>query len=385
MRSCSRQRLLLTAAGLAVVGLAWGCAGAPGAPAAKPQGHFLMFERGDRALCCGLALLQDGGVVVVGRADMLHPRMPWAWATKILPGGGLAWKREWPVENESTGFLAATEIAGGAVIAVGDRQRFGLIASIDTAGATSWTKLLRLDDMTRLHAVLDDAGDGFVVAGAATAFTSKPWSVFVARLTPSGDIAKHTSLGEGDEVTRLRRAAKDGYVLVSASWDVILLDQSLRILWRHDVRGALDAAGLSDGSVVVLAYPEYASTEPRVQRFGADGVTIWERRVSGSAVCNPSGIWVHSGDRIMVASDPCDDSELMAITSLSATGEKRSVHQVRLRAAVGAADVRPDVLGGVVAAGMFHDDQPDGKMGWLFRSGAIPGLDRPVSGNRQRR
>src|SRR5262245_33803357 len=86
-RSSPRHRLLLLAAALALVGLVWGCAGAPGAAAAKPQGHFVMFERGDRALCCGLALLQDGGVVVVGRADMLHPRMPWAWATKILPGG----------------------------------------------------------------------------------------------------------------------------------------------------------------------------------------------------------------------------------------------------------------------------------------------------------
>jgi hypothetical protein len=239
---------------LVTTGLVWGCAGRQGAQESTAMPILLTFERGDRVACCGVALPNDGSVVAVGRVDTVAGKS-WAWVAKVLRSGVLAWERDWSAENDSTAFYAATEVAGGAVIAVGDGGgRAGLIARIEPTGTIAWTKLLRLDRSTRVIDVTDDPANGLMIAGAVAA-GSKPWSLFVARVTGSGDIASHTILGKGDWVIRMRRVDNDGYVVISGDWDVIRIDTSGQIRWRQRVDGAMDAVGLGDGSVIVLTYP----------------------------------------------------------------------------------------------------------------------------------
>ena len=365
------QGVSLSIIALITTSLLWGCAGSKSTQESTATPVFLTFERGDRVACCGVALPTDGSVVVVGRVDTVAGKS-WAWVAKVLRTGVLAWELDWSSENDSTGFYAATEVAGGAVIAVGDRAgQAGLIAKIEPTGTIAWTKLLRLDRSTRVIDVIDDAANGLIIAGKVAA-ASKPWSLFVARMTPSGDIARHTIIGKGDWVTRMRRVDKDGYVVITGEWDVIRLDRSEQIRWRQRVDGAMDAVGLSDGSVIVLTYPETESGGAGLVRFNSDGAKLWAR--SEPRVCRPAGIWGRSNDNIMVVGNPCADSEHLSVVSILADGTARSVHRIRVRAGVTAAQVRFDATGSVIATGMFAQDLPEAGKGWVFRSGPILGL-----------
>ena len=361
----------LTIIALITTGLVWGCAGSQSAQESTAIPVFLTFERGDRVACCGVALPNDGSVVVVGRVDTVAGKS-WAWVAKVLRSGVLAWELDWSSETDSTGFYAATEVAGGAVIAVGNGAgQAGLIARIEPTGTIAWTKPLRLDRSTRVIDVIDDAANGLIIAGAVAA-DSKPWSLFVARMTGSGDIARHTIIGEGDWVTRMRRVDKDGYVVISGGWDVIRLDRSEQIRWRKRVHGAMDAVGLSDGSVIVLTFPEDESIGAGLVRLNSDGAKVWER--SEPAVCRPAGIWGRSNDNIVVAGNPCADSEYLSVVSILADGTARLVNRTRVRAGVTALQVRFDASGSAIAAGMFQQDGPEASKGWVFRSGPILGL-----------
>jgi hypothetical protein len=191
-------------------------------------------------------------------------------------------------------------------------------------------------------------------------------------MTASGDIARHTILGEGDWVIRLRRVDQDGYVVISGGWDVIRLDRSEQIRWRQRVHGAMDAVGLSDGSVIVLTFPEDESIGAGLVRFNSDGAKVWER--SEPAVCRPAGIWGRSNDNIIVVGNPCADSAPLSVVSILADGTARSVHRILVRAGVTALQVRFDASGSVIAAGMFQQDLPEANKGWVFRSGPILGL-----------
>jgi hypothetical protein len=353
---------------LVTTGLVWGCAGRQGAQESTAMPILLTFERGDRVACCGVALPNDGSVVAVGRVDTVAGKS-WAWVAKVLRSGVLAWERDWSAENDSTAFYAATEVAGGAVIAVGDGGgRAGLIARIEPTGTIAWTKLLRLDRSTRVIDVTDDPANGLMIAGAVAA-GSKPWSLFVARVTGSGDIASHTILGKGDWVIRMRRVDNDGYVVISGDWDVIRIDTSGQIRWRQRVDGAMDAVGLGDGSVIVLTYPEDESAGAGLVRFNSDGAKVW--KTSEPAVCRPAGLWGRSSINIVVVSNPCADSEHLSVVSILADGTARSVQRVRVRAGVTAAQIRFDASGSVIAAGMFQQDLPEAGKGWLFRSQPI--------------
>lgn len=364
---------LLTRA-LIAAGLMWGCAGSPDSRELKAPSGFVTFERGDRVACCGVALPDDGSVVVVGRVDSIAGKSS-AWAAKILRGGEVAWERAPLPDGDSTSLYGVTEIAGAAVIGVGQAGRAGLVARIEPTGTIAWTKLLRMEDRTKVTYVVDDPVDGLLIGGAV-ATGSKPWSLFVARMTASGDVGAHTTLGEGDEVTRMRRVDKplDGYVVISAGWDVIGLDRSGHVRWRRRIDGALDAVGLSDGSIMVLAYPENGSIGAGLVRLDAGGAKVWEWRVSNAAVCHPAGIWRRSNDYIVVVSDPCGGSEYLSVVSMSSSGGDRSVHRIRVRAGVSAAQVRFDAAGSVIAAGMFAQDGPQARKGWVFRSEPIRGL-----------
>ena len=357
---------------LITTGLVWGCAGSQSAQESTAIPVFLTFERGDRVACCGVALPNDESVVVVGRVDTVAGKS-WAWVAKVLRRGVLAWERDWSSENDSTGFYAATEVAGGAVIAVGDRAgQAGLIARIEPTGTIAWEKSLRLDRSTRVFDVTDEAANGLIIAGVV-APSSNPGSrsLFVARMTVSGDIAKHTIIGNGDLVIRVRRVDRDGYVVISGEWDVIRLDGSEQIRWRQRVDGAIDAVGLSDGSVIVLTFPKDESAGAGLVRFNSDGAKVWER--SEPSVCRPAGLWGRATDNIMVVGNPCADSEHLSVVSILPDGTARSVHRVRVRAGVTALQVRFDASGGVIAAGMFQQDLPEAGKGWVARSKPILG------------
>src|SRR5215510_3387994 len=81
------------AAFLVTAGLVWGC-GSSSVTVVKRAPLFVLFEKGDRLGCCGLALPKDGSAVVVARVDTIAGRS-WAWAAKLLPRGEVAWEREW--------------------------------------------------------------------------------------------------------------------------------------------------------------------------------------------------------------------------------------------------------------------------------------------------
>lgn len=349
--------------------LLWGCAGSSAPPESKPAPFFLTFAKGDRLACCGVALPDDGSVVVVGRAETAAGPS-WPWAAKIDRAGTVAWERELPRSSvaDGSGFTAAAEVPGGAVIAVGTGEgSAGLIARIDPNGAIAWTKLLRLGDVTTVASVVSDTAGGVVIAGVVKN-AAKPSILFVAGVRGSGDITTPTMLGDGDWITAMRRAADGGHVVITGTWDVVRLDRSGKIGWSQRVDGAMDGTALADGSVVVLTYPENGSVEPGLIRISPDGETIWERRVSDPAACQPAGVWFRRPDTIMVIADPCEESQSLSVMSFAPNGDRRSVHQVQARAGVSTAQVRPEVSG-FVAAGMFaHDDKPEARKGWVFRS-----------------
>src|SRR3990172_8222343 len=95
-----------------------GCAASPMLPAQAPAPFFVTFEKGERAACCGLALVSDGGVVVVGRADTVAGPA-WAWASKVSRIGSLEWELDWSSSREYSELFAVTAVDDGAVIATG--------------------------------------------------------------------------------------------------------------------------------------------------------------------------------------------------------------------------------------------------------------------------
>ena len=357
---------------LLVGGLMWGCALSPASSEMEAASMFVSFERGGgRVACCAVALPSDGSIVVAGRLD---PRTSdsKAWVAKVLQSGQVAWEKT--PEGESTAFYGATETTGGAVIAVGQAGGAGLVSRIEPDGTTAWTRRLRLGDITKVTYVVNDPANGLLIGGAV-ATGAKPWSLFIARVTPSGEIGTTMSLGEGDGVNRMRRVDEPagGYVVISTVWNVLSVDAAGQVRWKRTVNGALDAVGLTDGSVMVLTYPEGESTGAGLVRLGPDGATVWQRRVSDQAGCQPVGIWRLHDDVVLVG-DPCDNSEHLVVVLMSVDGTMKAVHRIRLRAGVSAFAVRADAAGSVIAAGMFMQDGPDALKGWVSRSKPIRSL-----------
>jgi hypothetical protein len=165
-----------------------------------------------------------------------------------------------------------------------------------------------------------------------------------------------------------------GYVVISTEWDVLSVDAAGQVRWKRKVEGALDAVGLTDGSVMVLTYPEGKSTGAGLVRLGPDGSTVWQRRVSDQAGCLPAGIWRRLSDDIVLVGNPCGNSEHLAVVLMSLDGTMKAVHRIRLRTGVNVAQVRADAAGSVIAAGMFMQDGPDARKGWVSRSEPIRSL-----------
>jgi hypothetical protein len=78
------------------------------------------------------------------------------------------------------------------VIAVGQAGRAGLVSRIEPSGTTAWTRLLRLGDRTKVTYVANDAANGLLLGGAM-ATGAKPWSLFIARVTSTGELGRPRS------------------------------------------------------------------------------------------------------------------------------------------------------------------------------------------------
>lgn len=345
-----------------------GCVQGAKSPARHPL--FVTFEKGDRTICCGVALLAGGGIVVVGRADAVDGRS-WAWAAKVSSGGLIDWEREW---QPLSGLYAASEIAGDAVIAVGHTgsglaPTIGLIVNIEPSGGIAWTRTLQLGDATRVGGVVADGADGAVIAGMFRT-RSEPF-LFVARVTGHGEIRDQTTVGPGDYLHAFHAVGRDGYVMVTGEGDVIRLDRSGRLRWRQKVRNVSSVTGLNDGEVLVAHSSYDRSFEgTRLIRFNAIGQQVWETSVL--AACEPRAIWSRPGDAIVVVSDPCDASGAMSVVALSPSGAQQSIQRLQIAPRVSSYQIRPNGSGRVIAAGMFHqDDGPNARKGWLFESDPI--------------
>jgi hypothetical protein len=364
------QAAWLTPCFLSAIALLLNSGCVQGATSAARRLLFVTFERGDRLACCGVALPGDGGIIVVGRADAIDGRS-WAWATKVATDGSIAWEREW---ESSSGLAAASEVAGGAVIAVGHTDSHGLIVKIEPSGSIAWTRTLQLADVTQVAGVVADAAGGVVIAGT---FRSRatPSSLFVAGVTGAGEIRGPTTIGPGDNyIHAFHTAGPNGYVMITGDWDVIRLNRAGRLLWRQKVENVWGVTGLSDGAVIVVHTSADRSFEgAALVRFDELGRQTWQGRVP--AACQPRAIWSRPGDQIVVVSDPCDASGEMSIVTLSSHGEERSIHRLEIASRVGSLLIRPSATGSVIAAGMFYqDDGPNARKGWLFDSGPISSL-----------
>jgi translation initiation factor IF-1 len=160
--------------------------------------------------------------------------------------------------------------------------------------------------MAKITSVAADGKDGVVIAGTLRS-GSNPWSVFVARVSSSGEVTEQRTLGAGDGVRAIHRTEDAGFVVVTEDDNVIQVDRTGQIRWQQKIVGADTAVALRDGSVVVAHLPEDRRVEAVVvTRLNARGEKAWERTNQG--VCRTSGMWLRSDDEIIVVSEPCDDS-----------------------------------------------------------------------------
>lgn len=361
-----------------------GCAASPMLPAQAPAPFFITFEKGERAACCGLALVGEGGVVVVGRADTVAGRS-WAWASKFSRLGSTEWELDWSSSRENSDLFAAAAVDRGAVIATGaigvrgsegsPPRQGGLIVKIGPTGSLVWTRTLDLGEWTEVRGVMSDGTGGVVIAGT---FQDQPnvWSLFMARVTGGGDVSQSMVIAQDRDrgVRAVHGVAGHGYVMISGSGDVIRLDSAGRFRWRRVVGDAMDAVVLPDGSLIVVSYSGDETSGAELLRLDPHGDKVWERRLKHSAFCARSGawIWARRGDGVIVAGNSCDRSGSLWFAVVTGSGEERLTRRVLVSPKSGALRVRPGANGSVLAAGMFlQDDSPDARKGWLFSSERI--------------
>ncbi len=327
----------------------------------------MTFAKGARAIAMGLALVEDGSIVVVGRADTLDGRS-WAWAARVSLTGALVWDRDWMSLSDVSALFAATPSTDGGVIAVGEivvppegggaPRNAGLAMKIDGQGTLAWTRTLDLGAITKMTAVAGD-GTGGAMIGAFVA-RGLGFPEFVARATASGEIVQAAPLG-GDSAgwVGLREIDREGYVAIAS--DLVRLDRAGRPLWRQ--AGAFrDAAAFPDGSVVAVRLEEHIE----MVRFSASGTQLWERHVDDPVICGPVAVWTRGSDEIVVVSNPCAGSDVASVSVFSGSGEKRSVHRVWIGSGVQAMVARPGPSGSIVLAGVEEE-----RKGWVFRSGPV--------------
>jgi len=310
--------------------------------------------------------LKDGSVVVVGRADTIAGR-GWGWAARISQDGTLLWERDWSSLGKSSALFAATAVADGGVVAVGEivspesagtHYNVGLVMKIDERGAIEWTGTLDLGAITQITAVTHDGSGGAVIGAVMN--KGGPPSSFIARVTASGKITPPIPLDDHSSglVLGIHRIGEQGYVAIDSA--LVWLDRDGRPLWRQ-AGSFRDAAVFRDGSVVAVRFDR-----AQITRFSPGGARLWESVETGSTICVPVGVWTRGLEEIVVIGNACPGSEVASLAVFSANGEARGIRQVRVGPGVQAIAAVAGPSENVLLAGIAHE-----KEGWVFRSGPI--------------
>ena len=326
----------------------------------------MTFAKGNDAMALGLALLEDGSFVVVGRAETVVGPSSWGWAARVSRDGEILWDRDWT--SVGTALFAVTPVTDGGVIAVGEtvtvkeanaRRGTGLVMKVDEQGSLGWTKTLDLGATTEITAVVEDEAGRAMIGAIVKEGLREPG--FVGMTSAAGQILRVIQISENAGwVVALRRMPGAGYLVIGPG--LVRVDQTGHPLWRQTGEFR-DAAVFPDGTLVAVHLSEHIE----MVRFSADGTQLWERSVDDPTICQPVGVWTRGADEIVVLSDPCAGSEFVSVTVLSGRGEKRSVHRLRVGADKRGLAAQLDRSGSVVMAGTTE------RKGWVFRSEPILG------------
>jgi len=171
----------------------------------------------------------DGGYITMGSNNN-----DGIWLIKINPSGGEQWTSI-SGNNEQGNSI---QLTSGGYIIIGENLNtpYGdiLLRKVNTIGYTQWTKTFG-GGSYELGSMVENAPDGYIIAGSTMSFGAGSWDAWVIRTNSSGDEQWNVTIGGGgdDKGNSIIQASNTphSYILAGSTrsygagdWDVLLAD-----------------------------------------------------------------------------------------------------------------------------------------------------------------
>jgi hypothetical protein len=325
--------------------------------------------------------LEGLGYLVLGRADYLDGRSR-AWLGRVSREGTVVWEKEGAFPGDSSLVRGVYAGAGAAYVVghiISERgastapRQMALVARVEADGTIAWMRRLSAGRDTRADAVTVSK-DGTIMVAGTVRDTPLDRLVFIARLTPAGEVLWQRSVTRGPdfEVSSVHELRRGGY-LVTGSFGLVRVDAEGAQTWDRSIDDVYQAAEMEDGTLMVAAAPAEPSRRGvTLMKLTERREVAWTRTVGGESACGLlAGLWISREGQVVVASGLCESSAQLWVAEVSASGERGPLRRLAVREGASAYEVQPDADGSIVAAGMFTEDAVNRGMGWLFKSGPL--------------
>lgn len=355
---------------LTVLWMVPGCRSSEDLRGSQGKGFFITFRSADRLVCCGLIRAADEEYLLVGRADWI-PEGGTPWAAKVTRTGNLQWERQLPVGSTSAGLFAGAHAGADAAYGVGTRGGRALVMRLGRDGVIAWWKTLPLPHDARAMAATVSRDGTLVVAGITRGSGNIGEVLFVAGVSAEGETVWWADLGPGSDLVVLTEIQTGGYVV--GGWSkVVRVGPGGDVLWTKRVNGLFGVTEAEDGDLIIGEWvAEAAGRGITLSAVRRTGEQRWRKTFVEPTWCLALRLWSAARGAIVVAGNLCDDAAQQWVAVFSSEGERGMVQRLFTRPGATALDIQPGPQGRIVATGMFLQDSPEERLGWMFMSAPL--------------
>ena len=239
----------------------------------------------------GVAIAQNGDIIVVGRTYSFGNGSSDAWVLRLDENGNIKWQKTYG-GGSIDGAWAVTVADNGDIIVVGFTQSFGAGSSdvwvlrLDENGNVIWQKAYGGVHQDEAYGVTIAPNGDIIVVGWVGGLGAGSWDAWVLRLDANGNVKWQKAFGESDDDEAWAvTVADNGDIIVvgytrsfgAGSYDVwvLRLDENGNVKWQKayggsDWDGVWDVKTVSNGDIVIAGY---------TNSFGAGDYDIWILRL----------------------------------------------------------------------------------------------------------
>jgi hypothetical protein len=247
----------------------------------------------------------DGGFAAVGWTASFGVTVQDIWILKFNPFGNVEWQQTYGGDDWDEGNDIQQTSDGGYIVA-GQTQSFGAgsqdywILKLNSSGQIEWQHTYGGPEWDTAESIRQTNDGGYIVAGDTRSFGAGLYDIWILKLDSTGLIEwQHTYGASRSEMVRgIRQTSDEGYIVAGTSYTfgpgpksiwILKLTSTGNIEWQHTYGGndsdsAKSILETSDGEYVVLAQTGsfgVGLSDFLIFKLSSTGIIEWQHTYGG--------------------------------------------------------------------------------------------------------